>query len=256
MKKTLSITALILALIMPVAASADDARLEFEARYWRPDFAGSARIGDGGSATEVDFNTDLGIVEDDIFEGRLIWRPGRKHRIRYDFAGLSFTGDKVIERSIEFAGETFDLSAQVASELELDYSRLSWTWQFIYTGDGKFRLGPLVEALRFDGQAALRTTVLIFPLEAIETVDETFGAVGLALDIVPNEQFRFSAEAAIITTTDYGDLTDFEASVRYSPTEYLGLLAGYRNLEIDARDEDDYLKLTIDGFFAGLAIRY
>ena len=251
--KRLLLLAVLLALASPVFASG----VEFEARLWTPDLSGLAQVGDGGAGTVIDLASDLGFGDDEALEGRLIWRPTKRTSVRLEYASFEFGGDKRLDRTLSFGGETFRLDARVASLLDLEYGAVGIAWQVISTRDGRLRLGPLVEARGLRGEAGLSTSLLgIVPLSAREEFELGFGAAGLVLDIEPTRRLHLHARWSTSVGTDEGELTDSEAGLRFHALDMLAVAVGYRRIEIDFADGDELFDLELDGPFFGGVLRF
>ena len=233
------------------------AGVEFEARLWSADLAGMAQVGNIGSATAIDLVSDLGFSDDEMPEGRLIWRPTRRTSVRLSYTSFDFAGDAQLDETITFSGTTFQLDARVASVFEFEYGRLGIAWQPLSTGDGRFRLGPLVEARGLRGDAALSTNILgLLPISSSETFELAVAAAGVVLDFEPSRKLHVYAEWTTTVETDDGDLTDAEAGVRYYPLDMLALTIGYRRLEIDVVTGNELFDLELDGPFFGGVLRF
>jgi hypothetical protein len=249
------LAALICWLIAAPAAFASG--VEFEARLWSPDLSGMAEVGDEPSATAIDLVSDLGFSGDELPEGRLLWRPSRRTSVRLSYSSFDFSGDAQLQRTVTFAGTTFDLDARVASVLELEYGGLGIAWQFLSTPDGRVRVGPVVEARGLRGEAGISTDILgLLPLSATEEFEVAFATAGLVLDVEPTRKLHVYAEWKTTVETDDGDLTDSEAGLRYYPLDLLAVAVGYRRIEIDARDADERFDLELDGPFFGAVLRF
>lgn len=239
------------------APAALAAGVELQAALWSPDLSGVARVDGGAGATAIDLVSDLGFGDEDLAQGRLIWRPTRRTSVRLSYSGLDFSGSATLERTVTFAGTTFDLAADVASRLELDYGGVGFAWQPLATPDGSLRAGPLVEARGIRGTASIRTEIAGLPaLAAREEFELGFAAVGAVLDAEPSRKVHLYLEWKTAVGIDEGDLTEIEAGVRYYPIDALALTAGYRRLEIDARDSDELFDLELDGPFLGAVLRF
>ncbi len=229
--------------------------LEFEARYWAPDLNGEVEVQERGSGTRIDLKSDLGIDDSEFLEGRLTWRITRQLKLRAAVMPLSYSGSSNLVRTIEFAGQSFQIDTRLLSDLNLDYGRLGLAWQF-GAGDGAFRLGPIVEAKGFRGDAQLSAPEFLIPLSASEEFEAAFASAGLALDLEPTEKIHIFAEATVSIDTAEGDFTDAEVGVSYRPTAILGVTGGYRLIDVRVDDGDDYLEFDIEGLFLGLELRF
>ena len=231
--------------------------VELEARLWAPDLSGVAQVGNGGGSTAIDLGTDLGLDADEVPGGRLIWRPTRRTSVRLAYSSFEFAGDAQLQRPVSFAGSTFQLDARVASVLNLEYGGVGLAWQFLSTGDGRVRFGPLVEATGLRGDAGISTNLLgLLPLSATQEFEVAFAAAGAVLDVEPTPKLHVYAEWKTTVDSEDGELTDTEAGVRFYPLDMLALTIGYRRLEIDAADGDELFDLELDGPFFGGVLRF
>ena len=248
---------LLVASLLAFAPAALASGVEFEARLWAPDLSGVAQVGNGGAGTAIDLASDLGFADDEALEGRLVWRPTRRTSVRLSYSSFDFAGDARLDRTVTFGDTTFQLDAQVASLLELEYGGVGLAWQPLSTADGRVRFGGLVEVRGLRGEAAISTELLgILPLSAREEFELAFGAAGVVLDVEPSRRVHVHARWTASVETDEGDLTDAEAAVRFYPTDTLAIAVGYRRIEIDAADGNDLFDLELDGPFFGGVLRF
>ncbi len=236
-------------------ASADDAKVEIEGRLWSPDLGGDLRVEEQGAGTVIALPEDLSIGDEEFAEVRLTFHTTRRSKIRFAYVPMEYHGDGILSRTIRFGGQTFAFSTRVVSDLELEYARAGWAWQFLSFSDGDFRLGPLIEIKAFRGDAAILGPDLSPPRSAAESFDAAFPSFGLALDAQPNRKVHVFVEASGIFGVKEGELLDAEAGVRFLPTRHLALLAGFRTLSVEAEEDDDFLDVDIDGIFFGLSLR-
>ena len=186
MRKLLLHTAIAVVVLGVLPAGQASAEVVFEARQWAPDLSGEIRLDGSNVIDTIDLTEDLGLQDDEALEGRLLIRPSRRTLIRLGWTPLTMTGEEVISRTISFLGRDFEISSRVASELELEYGRLGFAWQFFSSGDGKYRIGPLVEAKGFRGTATLSALDLPVPASESEEFEAAFASVGLILDLEPS----------------------------------------------------------------------
>ena len=243
-----------LAVLFVLAAPAGAETL-IEARYWPADLGGRLQLEsleNNEFFTDFDPIRDLGLDEDGAVEGRLLFRPGRWFAVRLAWLPLSFTGDAQVTGMIG----GLEITPQVQSELNLDYARLGFAWQFLRAREGRFRLGPMVEAKGFQGDATIAVDNPIVPLVRDTDFEAGFAAAGLLLDIEASDRVEIYAEATTLIDTDEGDLTDTEVGIRVYVTRALALTAGYRQIEIDIEDGADLLEVDIDAALIGAAFRF
>jgi hypothetical protein len=254
-KLLLAIVVAPLSMTIQPAGSAS-AEVILEARQWAPDLSGQIRVDSSDLIDTIDLTQDLGLQDDEAFEGRLLVRPSKRTLFRVGWTPLTLTGEQVVSRTIVFLGREFDISSRVLSELELDYGRLGFAWQFLSTRDGRFRIGPLVEAKAFRGTATLSAPDLAVPATESAEFEVAFASAGLILDLEASDRLHIFAEGSVLLDESEGELNEIEVGVRFFATKALAIVAGVRQLEIDATDRDDLLQMDLEGAFAGLSLRF
>lgn len=243
----------VLALFAPAAPAA--AEVLVEARYWPAELSGRLdleNLRNNEFFAGVDPIEDLGLEEDGIYEARLVFRPGRRTVVRLAWQPLAFSGDETIVGRVG----SLEVTPRVRTDLDLDYVRLAFAWQFLASSDGRYRVGPMIEVKGFQGEASVAVDNPIVPLVRTTEFETGLPSVGLMLDLEPSERVHVFAEASFLVDTDEGDLTDAEAGVRFFVTRSFALTAGYRQITIDIEDASDTLEIDIDSLFVGGAFRF
>lgn len=251
-----SLFLLVAAVVVAGSASAGDPWLDVEARYWVTDISGKTRASiTEGTSFEFDAESDLGLDDENAFEARLTARmPLTNHRFRASYMPIHFEGDRVITKSVTFAGNTYTSGTRVRTDLDIQYGRLGWAWLGLKIPFSDIiKAGPLIEAKGFWTKSTLAAS-------GFSTVDRDFGlalpTVGLIAEANPTDSVNLFAEASGIPAGKYGHFIEAEGGVRYSPIKYFTVLAGYRYFEIKAEKEPDLAQFTITGPFAGGAFRF
>ena len=242
--------------VLAIAAAAPAvSEVLIEARYWPAELSGRLdleNLRENELFSGVDPINDLGLEEDGIYEARLVFRPGKRTAVRLAWQPLAFAGDETIVGNI---GQ-LEITPRVQTDLDLDYARLAFAWQFLSTRDGRYRLGPMIEAKGFQGEAAVSVDNPIVPLVRTTDFETGLPSAGLMLDLEPSERVHVFAEATVLVDTSEGELTDAEAGVRFFVTPAFALTAGYRLIEIDIEDRADVLEIEIDSLFVGGTFRF
>ncbi len=252
----LVLVAVVLSAAPALAQDDGGSRFELEARLWAAAPGGEVLVIADELGTTIDLESDLGLGDDEAFEGRLTLRPSRRTKVYFAWTQLEFAGDEVLTRTIEFGGETFTLSTRIASLVDFDYGRAGFAWQFLASDDGRLRFGPLVEVKGFRGEASLAAPDVPLLPAVTEEFEAAVGAAGAALDFEPSERFQVFAEGSVVVGQDEGDATDLEAGLRFLATSRLAVLGGYRTFSVDAQEDDDVLDIDFDGAFAGVQLRF
>lgn len=239
----------------PVFAQ-NNPRVEFEGRYWITDLTAKARVTENNLGTNIDFKTDLGLQDENFPEGRFTWHTGPNSELRLGYTQISYRGDRNIQRTIEFDGETYAAGTRVITDLDVRYLSLGWAWQFINIAKGKVRFGTLLEVMGFWVDASLEAPNLAPPVR--ESADFTIGlpVIGVALDINPHRAVNIFAEISGLPAGRLGYFFDAEAGIKIIPIKNLSIVGGYRILGIKAEDEPDFARLRISGPFVGATLRF
>ncbi len=246
---------LLVAIVLAAGAAPAACEILVEARYWPAELDGRLdleNLRDNEFFSGVDPIDDLGLEEDGIYEARLVFRPGKGTVVRLAWQPLAFAGDETITGTVG----AIEVMPRVRTDLDLDYGRLAFAWQFLSSKDGRFRLGPMIEAKGFQGEATVAVDNPIVPLVRTTDFETGLPSAGLMLDLEPSNKVHVFAEASVLVDTGEGDLTDAEAGLRFFVTPAFALTAGYRRIDIDIEDRSDVIEIEIGSVFVGGAVRF
>lgn len=248
-------TAILLALCTGLTTPAE-AGIEFEARVWAPTLTGSGLIGEQTDGRVIDLEDDLGLEADEFLEGRFTWKPLKALMFRIAYTPMTFSGDAQIEEEFEFGGEIFPVRIQVLTDLKIDYGRFAAAWMFPL-GSDDFRLGPIVEAKGFYGDASLvGRLVIVDVISASEDFAAGFGSAGLIMDYKPIPTLHLFAEGTVDVGVTDGAATDVELGIKFFPLKLFSISGGYRYIKIEYQDDPDFAEIELSGFFLGASVRF
>lgn len=197
---------------------AQDAKVEFEGRYWITDLTAKAKVTEAGiTGTDIDFKSDLGLKDKDFPDVRFTWYTGPNSKLRLAYTQISYSGDKNIERTINFGGKTYTAGTRVITDLDVKYLRLGWAWQFINIAQGKVKFGTLLEAKSFWVDTSLDAPDITPPVKEEEKFTAGLPTIGAALDINPHKIVDIFAEVSGLPAGEYGYFLDGEAGVENNP---------------------------------------
>ncbi len=98
--------------------SPEDFRIEITGAGWLLDSGGSIR--DAGNV--IDLNSDLAVQQQQpTFYGKLVFKPGRKHRIVVEGTPFGLSGNNNVSRAITYRGQTFTVDQTIRSVADLTY---------------------------------------------------------------------------------------------------------------------------------------
>ncbi|KDA54378.1 MAG: hypothetical protein ACOY7U_02670 [Acidobacteriota bacterium] len=220
----------------------------------RPSLDAQARVVDQGVGTEVDFAKDLGMSDEPLPSLRLS-HLGKRGFISVAYEKASYTGDRVVERTIEYGGKTYTVGTRVKSDLAVERGVVQLAWQFLASPSGHVAFGPMLElvGLRFEG--TLDAPESTPPITESGTFQTALPAPGLALDLRPGKRLRFFARGATLHVSQ-GSYDSLEAGVLLGPYGPVALGGGFRSLRVNYRDDPDWARLRLSGPYVSLALSF
>lgn len=238
-----------------------DVNVEFEGRYWFMEMSANAQVsGETQRGTDIDLQGDLGLGDKDMPSGRFTWYTGPKSRLFFDYSEISFGAEKTLNKTIVFRDQTFDIGASVKTDLDLQFYKLGWIWQFIDFGEGTVKLGTLLDVRATTVDLSLESTIGGTTTRVEEKVLGPLATLGLALDINPSNWMNIFFKGSGLEVSELGYYIDTEAGIKLIPVRNLSIFGGYRYTSLEARDEgdnfDSKLNLKFKGPFAGVSLRF
>ncbi|MHC4944007.1 MAG: porin family protein [Planctomycetota bacterium] len=240
------------------AAACVSPMFELEGFFWAPDLDMEAKAVDTGPGgieigEKIDVVEDLGVDDDEFIGGRLKWFTGDNSWIRFEYIPIDYDSDELITRTFTFNGNIYPVNTRVITDLELEYMRLGWGWQFIAIGD-TFKAGTLLEAKGYLIDASLDAPDV--NIHDSDSFDIVLPTVGLVANFTPLEMLEIFGEASGISAGSYGWSVDAEAGVKFVPIEMVTIFAGYRYLTFDLEVDDDEADVDLTGPYAGVSVRF
>jgi hypothetical protein len=227
--------------------------VDFTARYWMPQMASRIRVNAAGFGADIDARQDLGMADTNFPEGDVTWQRGRS-RLRFEYTPIDYTGDRTVTRTILFRGQPYTVGTRVVSEMEVRHLQLSWAFQFVRAREGKFRLGPLVEANGFLMRARLDAPAL--GVGQTEELGAGLPTIGLAMDIQPRRWVDIYGQVSGMKAGSYGYFVESDSGVKVFPWRHLVVDAGYRTFNLHVESDPDFARLRLRGPFVGVGFRF
>jgi hypothetical protein len=230
--------------------------IEFSATWWQPGADGSLasdRLGVIGS--QIDFAKDLALESARFTDFRLVLRPAKKHRFRFQYTPIEFTGSSVLSRTLTFAGKEYPISLPVSSTLGWHVWRFGYEWDFFYKPRGF--VGVVVQAgiTQFDAS-----------IESIVGSGEVTGTaplfeLGMVGRFYPIRNLAVNLEGSGMKLTDLEPdhmlkTMAFDFSATYNFTNYVGVSGGWRRTNTNLQIDGDRGELNFSGLWLGGVVRY
>jgi hypothetical protein len=212
------------------AQDPEDFRIEVTASGWSTSLKGDVQAG----GIPVDLERDLALENRWTFFGKLVLKPGRKHRILIEGAPYRYEGSNTLERTIDYAGQTYTVREDVASTAELTYVFGGYQYDFLSRPSGHLGIQGGVAYVDAVGEISSLTRGVSgrheerfpIPLAGIE-------ARGF---IVPG-RVSISGEVKGMSLGAYGRFIQggIDAGVTIGPITFM---VGYKVLDSDVHEEE------------------
>jgi hypothetical protein len=208
--------------------------------------------------TQIDFIEDFQIEEATFRQLKVVLRPGRKHKFRFEYTPISYKNeDAILSRSIVFNGQRFDVSLPVAAEMKWNAMRFGYEWDFVYRDRGF--VGLLLEAKYTDVEATLANVVVGEEFVRARAPIPSIGLIGRAY-LVPNVSITGEFSGFRLPESideDYrGRYYDFDLYGTVNFNDNIGVQAGYRSLTVFYRVDEDEGDLKMKGLYFGAVVRF
>ena len=243
-------------------------RIYFYAGAYQADSDADARIdgANGVVGTDVNFEDDFGLTKNrGVARARFGFLIGDSQGIEVD--GYRFHRDarKVLDRTINYDGSTFDIDADVRGELDLDFASVAWRW-WVPAGDrdvwGIGLGGAYYRAAgKVSGEASLNGNTQLVSLS--DSASAWAPLVELGWRHAFSENARLYADIAGVSKNNgsiKGHIYTMSLGFEYYPWEHVGLGVEYGaqriKIEADKRSFDGELNVRLQGPSVCLRARY
>jgi hypothetical protein len=207
--------------------------------------------------SRIDFVEDFGLESETFRQLKVVLRPGRKHKLRFEYTPISYSQEATLQRTIIFNGQRFDIALPVLAELKWRQMRFSYEWDFIYRDRGF--LGLILEAKYTDVEAALENVLIGREFVSAKAPIPALGLIGRVY-VVPNvsitgEFTGFRLPEGI--DEDYrGRYYDFDFYGTVNFNDHVGVQGGYRSLSVFYRVDADEGDFKMKGLYFGGVFRF
>ena len=208
--------------------------------------------GFGIVGTDIDFVSDLGILQKRLRELRVVLRPARKHKFRLQYVPIQYQADTALERSVVWQGLRHPVGIPVTTSVVWRAWRFGYEYDFLYRD--RWFVGLIVDMKYTDIEARLDSLIgnefvrARAPIPAIGGIGRVYPARNLSLTFeltgftLPNVDEDYKA--------NYVDL-DVYGTVNFS--DNFGIQTGYRSLDLGYLIEEEAADIKLKGtYFAGI----
>ena len=200
-----------------------------------------------GKGTDIDFEDDLGLVANQN-RARLdgYWRFAHKHRLDFALYYYNRTADRTIDQQIEWGDVTYDVGAEIHSEVKFQFFKLNYKYSFVRTQNLEFAFSAGLSTIRTEAELAGQGTVsggvgesfqkkansLLVPIPVLGLYGEWC--------MVRNLYLRGGVEYLAVNVAGWeGSVKDVRASVDWYPFKHFGFGVGYNIFRLDGSHDAD-----------------
>lgn len=241
----------------PAAASGvvgEDYYVEVAYALWAPEreiLISSESLGIVG--TTIDAVADLGF-DKNVFSGfRVVARPFRRWKLRFGYTPIKYEGETILTRTIVFNGQRYTVGLPVTSELDWKAWRFGTEFDFISRSRGF--VGLILEAKYTDINATI-TAPFINEFTHVRVPVPAIGGIGR---VYLTRNLAVTGEVSGLKLTvdqDTGKYVEYDFNAVYNFTRNIGVLGGYRSLDLEYQVEEDTGDLHLNGFYFGAVARF
>jgi hypothetical protein len=231
--------------------------VEFAFNLWNPEpniVIASESLGIPG--TDISVKADLGIEKKSTYEFRLVLRPGKKHKFRFNYIPLKYDADTTLTGEIIFNGIKFPVNTQVGTLLEWKTYRIGYEWDFLY--QPRWYLGVILEAKFTDINFELNSPIgteyarARAPIPAIGVTGRAWVTKNVS---VTGEFTAFKLPDEI--DADYGGhYYEWDIYGMFNFTKNLGAQVGWRSHDLAYVAKNDRGDAKLEGFYFGGVVRF
>lgn len=239
-------------------APGEDYKVELGAGFWSPEPELVIRFdGPAGAGSDVDFVQEFGIAKKRFTELRATLKPGRKHKIRFDYVPFKYDADATIQRTFVFGGRQFTVGVPASTDVTWDLWKFGYEWDFVSRQAG---YAGLVVDLKYSKVSAEISSPGL-GAELAEANAPVPGIGGIARGYF-SKSFSVTGELTAFKVPDSfseeidGTFYDFDIYGMVNLGRNVGLQGGYRSITVDYLLEEDAGALKMKGTYFGGVLRF
>ena len=232
----------------------EDHHVEAGIVFWKPDPELVLRTGSGG--TDVDLINVFGVESKNFNEFRVTLKPGRKHKIRFQYVPMEYDKNAVLTQTFTFGGRTYTVNAAASMDFEWTLMRFGYEWDAVSTDRGFF---GIIAELKHNKITADLTSAALNVSSSTDTTAPlpAFGGIGRVY-VAPSVSLTAEVTGFKLPESDdmRGKFVDFDIYGTFSLGKHVGVQGGYRSLDVDYLVDDDAGELKMKGPYFGALVRF
>ena len=206
--------------------------------------------------SDIDFVNDLGIQKTWFKQFRLVLRPAKKHKFRFEYTPITYDAVGKLTAKIIFNGIEFPVTLPVTTNLQWKAYRFGYEYDFVSRDRGY--VGLILESKYTDIQATLSNVIGAEFTRARAPIPAA-GVVGRVY-VVPNisitGEFTGIKWPGSINDRYHAKYFDFNFYGTVNFTDNFGVQAGYRSFDVEYKIKDNEGDLQLKGLYLGGLVRF
>jgi hypothetical protein len=173
---------------------------------------------------QVDFVNTLGIMKTNFKQLRLVLRPAKKHKFRFEYTPIHYESTATIQTSFVFNGQRYSVGLPVTTDLKWNAYRFGYEWDFVYKNRGfaglvmdlKYTDVTATLAASVAGSTGVEFTHARAPIPAIGGIGRVYVVPNIS---ITGEFTMFKLPDKALNSTDYsGKYTTSISTARSTST--------------------------------------
>ena len=206
---------------------------------------------------DVDLVNDLGIESKRLRELRIVLRPARKHKFRFNYLPIKYEAQTAVTREFVFNGQRYRPGILVATTADLTTVRVGYEYDFFYSDRGY--AGVMLDLKHTTVEVSLNSPIGDEFFEAPAPIP-TIGFAGRGY-LTPNVSVTGELSFVKIPESLGGDefggrYVDFDLYGTLNFNRYAGVQVGYKTIDVDYFADLDQGTLTFKGLYFGGVVRF
>lgn len=205
---------------------------------------------------QIDFVEDFDFETSTFRQLKAVLRPGRKHKLRFEYTPIRYSNEARLNRTVIFNGQRFDVTLPVLAGVKWNAMRFGYEWDFLYRDRGF--LGLLLEAKYTDVEASLENVLVGREFVRARAPIPAIGLIGRAYPL-PNLSITGELSGFRLPNIDEnyrGSFYDFDIYGTLNFTDHFGVQGGYRSLTVFYQINADEGDLKMRRPYFGGVVRF
>jgi hypothetical protein len=242
----------------PAAAIGENYHVELSYLFWNatPELIiSSESLGIPGD--DVNLTTDLGIEKKRLRELRVVLRPGRKHKFRFNYTPIRYEAQAPVTREFTFNGLRYRVGLPVNTRADLTTLRGAYEYDFFYTDRGF--AGVVLDLKYTNIDVELNSPIgnefvkSVAPIPGIGFIGRGYVVANVS---ITGELTYFRVPENLGGEDFGGRYLDFDLYGTFNFTENVGAQVGYRSIDVNYFADLDAGTLKFKGMYFGGVVRF